>query len=787
MVLVLAVSIGVNASVFTLVEGVLLRPLPFARPDRLVVVWGDHSRAGGGDRVTLAPATVDDLRRTGVFSGVAAQWTSPVTWSGSGEAEALRAARVDPELFRILGVAPALGRTFGSGAAADGEEAHTAVLSDALWRRRLGADPGAVGRSLILDGERYTVVGVMPRSFRVPLFYRDPGDGAELWLPLTIPPPMAGYDARVLQVVGRLAPELSLDAARGELGATARHLAEVVPKSWDRGTLVAVPLAEQIVGDVRPGLLMLQAAVGLVLLIACANLASLLLARSIERSRDLAVRAMLGADRAALFRVSLAESLLLALLGGGVGILLAGWGGRLLARWAPVGTPRLDGVGLDPGTVAFASALTLFACAVFGLAPAVRALRPRGAGLVGSRGAGGGRGTASRATGRLRDLLVVGQIGLALTLLVGAILLGQSFLRLRAVDPGFRSEHVLTFKLALPPTRYADPGEQSRFFERLLGRIRRLPGVSAAGGITRLPLDTGWGSVPIVVEGGVADGGDPPVVGVRQVTSGYFETLGIGLRAGRGLRTSDDGTSHLVVVVNRTLADRFWPDGRAVGRRLRIGPEGEWREVVGVVADVAYDSLAAGAIPEVFVPHTQIPSDWFQVVVRGEGDPLDLAPEIRRSVRELDPDLPVADVRRLAGQVADSVAGPRFQAFLLSSFAAIALVLAAIGVFGLTSYTVASRTREIGIRMALGARPGTVLTWVLGRSVRLAAIGGALGLVAGALVARSLASRLFGVGALDLPSFLGAALFLGGVCLLASYLPARRAARNDPTDALRSE
>jgi putative ABC transport system permease protein len=780
--LTLALAIGANTAIFSLVEGVLLRPLPFADPGRLVAVWEDHSRAGGEDRVSLAPATVEDFRRTGAFSGLAAQWTSPVTLTGGGEAAALRAARVSPEFFRVLGVPPLLGRTFRPGK--DAVE-RAAVLSHALWRRRFGGDPGILGRAVILDGKPFSVIGIMPRRFRVPLFFREPRESAELWLPLEIPPAMDNHDARVLQVVGRLAPGRSLESARAELAAAGRRLAAAVPQSWARVGTAAVPLEEQIVGDVRPVLLVLQAAVGLVLLVACANLASLLLARALARGRDLSVRAALGAGRARLVRLVLGESLLLALLGGGAGLLLAAWGARLLVRLAPAGTPRLEDVGLDAGTLAFALGLALAASLGFGLAPALRAF---GAGATVASRTGGRGGTAGRGQGRLRDLLVVGQIALALVLLVGAGLLGQSFLRLRRVDPGFRADHVLTLKLALPPARYADPGAQARFFEELFRRLRAVPGVIAAGGITRLPLDTGWGSVAVAAEGGAVAGEEPPLAGVRQVTTGYFDALGIPLREGRGFRAADDERSHPVVLVNDTLARRFWPAGRAVGRHLRIGPPGEpWRDVVGVVRDVAFDSLASTPEPEVFVPHTQLPSDWFQLVVRAGGAPLGVAAGVRGAVRELDRDLPVADVRPLSEHVAESIAGPRFSAFLVASFALAALVLSATGVFALTAYTVASRTREIGIRMALGAQPGDLLRWIVGRAARLAAAGVALGLAAGALLARALASQLFGVTAVDLPTFAGGALFLSGVCLAASYLPARWAARRDPRIALQND
>jgi putative ABC transport system permease protein len=783
-VLTLGLAIGANTAIFSLVEGVLLRPLPFADPGRLVVVWEDHSRGGGGAQMTLAPATVEDFRRSGAFSGLASQWTTPLTLTAAGEAEALRAAQVSSEFFRVLGVAPELGRAFGPGA--DAAE-RTAVLSDALWRRRFGADPGVLGRKLTLDGRPYLVIGVMPPALRVPLFLREPREATELWVPLAIPPPLAANrEARVLQVIGRLASGRSLAAARSTLEAAGRRLAAEFPQSWAEVGVAVVPLKEQIVGDTRPLLLVLQATVGLVLLVACANLASLLLARALARGAELAVRSALGAGRPRLVRIVLGEGLLLALLGGGLGVLLAAWLTRLLVRLAPAGTPRLEDVGLDAATLAFGLALALGASLAFGLAPALQVLRSGSAGALRDEGRGS---TVGRRQGWLRDALVVGQIALALVLLIGAGLLGRSYLRLRQVDPGFRAGHVLTMKLSLPESRYPEPGMQTRFFEELMRNLQAMPGVAAAGGITRLPLDTGWGSVPLTGEGAAVPAGEEPSrVGARQVTFGYFDALEIPLREGRGFAAGDDERSHPVVLINQTLARRLWPGRQAVGRRVRLGPPSEpWRDVVGVTGDVAYDSLASRPTPEVFVPHTQLPSDWFQVVVRAKGDPLGVAREVRAGVRKLDPDLPLVDVRPLAAQVSKSIAGPRFSAFLLASFAAVALALSATGVFGLTAYTVASRRREIGIRMALGARPNDLLRWLVGRMARLAVLGVAIGLAAGVLLARALASQLFGIRSIDLPTFVGGTLFLTFLCLLASYLPARRAARRDPRMALHND
>jgi predicted permease len=784
--LTLGLAIGANTAIFSLVEGVLLRPLPFGDPGRLVTLWEDHSRGGGGDRVGLASATVEDFERAESLAGLAAQWPAPFTITGEGEARGISGAQVSPGFFRVFGVAPEIGRVLETGESGETAEPAEpeAVLSHALWRDRFGSDPKVIGRKIVLSDRPYTVVGVMPADFRVPLFFQEPQDSTELWVPLEIPPPMRGYSARVLQAVARLAPGATPESARSELAGIGRRLAEEVPDDWRGVGVAVVPLQEQIVGNVRRLLLLLQAGAAVVLLIACANLANLLLARALERAQEMSVRAAFGADRIRLARMLLGESLVLALLGGALGLLLGAWGTRLLVAAAPPDTPRLADIHLDPAVFAFAFGLALLAGAGFGLVPAFRMSRTDLQSVLREGGRGGSK---SARQGRLRDVLVVAQIALTLLLLVGAGLLGRSFLRLRGVDPGFNAAHVLTFKTALPPSRYPEPAQQTRFFEELMRRLDELPGVTAAGAITRLPLDTGWGSGPIEIEGAPRPA-EPPVVGFRRITAGYFHTMEIPLRAGRNFGAEDREGSRPVVIVNETLARRFWPGRDAVGGRLRpASPDDPWFEVVGVVGDVVYDSLASAATPEIFLPHTQMSTDWFQAVVRTEGDPLALAGAVRAAVRELDRDLPVADVRPLARHVSETIARPRFSTFLAGAFAAVALTLAAVGVFGLTAYAVAQRTREIGIRVALGARKEDVTGWIVRRSLKLAALGLAMGLALGLLAGPALAGQLYGVSAGDPVTFAGGALFLAGICLAASYLPARRAARVDPMVALRRD
>jgi putative ABC transport system permease protein len=775
--LILALTIGADTAVFSLVDAVLLRPLPYGDPDRLVAVFEDHSRLGGEARMSIAPPTLRDFGGNHAFSGVASQLVTPLSLTGDGDPESLRSARVSTDYFDVLRVKPLLGRAFQP----DEGQAHSAVLSYALWQRRFGGDRRILGRTLTLDGEGYVVVGVMPRDFAVPLFLRAPRESLELWVPWQARPEDDIHSLRILQGIGRLAPGAGLTEARAEVEATARRLEAEHPESNASVGATLVPLREQIFGDLRKPVLVLLCGALLVLLVTGANVAGLLLARGLARDRELAVLGALGASRSRLAGQVLAESLLLWLAGGVAGLLVALWGIRLLVGLLPADVPHLTDVRLDGSVVFWALAAALLAGLLCALAPAVRA-----AVCDLGRALGGSRGTPGGARGVTRGALVAGQIALTLVLLLGAGLLLRSFRSLTRVDPGFRPAGVLIFRMTLAGDRYADDAAQTAFFTELFHRLEALPGVVSAGGSTRLPLDPAYGSGAIKFEGKPVPQGQEPTIGVSVVSPGYFRTLSVPQIAGRPLSERDDTRSPSVVLVNAAFARRFWPGENAVGKRLSIGREATtWREVVGVVGDVAHDSLAAERQPAIYVPYTQNSTRGFQVVVRTAGDPMTVVGPARREIAALDPSLPLVDVAPLSRHVDEALARPRFSLSLVGLFAALTLALSALGIFGLVSYNAAQRTWEAGVRVALGADRGKVLRMFVEEALRLTAAGLVLGLIGGWMATRWLSGQLFGVSATDPVTFLGSALLLAAVALLAGWLPARRAARLDPATALR--
>jgi predicted permease len=644
-----------------------------------------------------------------------------------------------------------------------------------------------VGRTITVDGRGYAVVGVMPPAFDYPA-------GRQLWTP--IPEDMdfkdeANRRAEYLGVIGRLRPDATLEGAGADLSTIAARLArEHVDKNTGVGASVA-GLGDHLVKDVRVPLLVLLGAVGFVLLVACANVANLLLVRASTRASELAVRAALGAGRGRLLRQLLTESLLLGVVGGAAGLLFAVWGSEALVRMAPPGIPRLEGVGVDAPVVAFALGAAILTALLFGAVPALQATRP---GLVQALKAGGRGALGARHGARTRGLLVVGETALAVVLLVGAGLLLKSFVRLLDVDPGFRSASRLTFRLQLPEASYPEDAPKEVFTSTLLDRLRALPGVTSAGAVTGLPLSGSNMIISFDVEGRPsAAPGEGDAMQVRIATPDYFRTLDIPLRRGRMFTDADRGGAAPVVLLSETAVRRFFPGEDPLGKRIDLGwtrghdGRKEGGEVVGIVGGVKQEGLADPLEPELYLPYAQTPVGPLSVVLRAEGDPRSLAGAVAREVRALDPNLPVADVKTLDEVVSQAVARPRFYLSLLALFAAAGLALAAIGIFGVLSYTVAQRRREIGIRIALGAQPAAVLRNVMAGALRLAAGGLVLG-VAGALaLSRAIRGLLFDVSAADPATFLAVAVTLGAAAALASWLPARSATRVDPASALRSE
>ncbi len=782
--LALALGIGANCAIFSVVDGVLLEPLPYPDPGRIVLLNESNPGMGYPTFSVASQNFLDWRQQSRSFTALAALDTASVNLTGRGEPEKLRAATVSAELWQVLGAARmrgGVGRVF---TAAEDTPAnhHVAVLANGFWRRRFGADPAIVGRSLTLDGESYTVVGVAPPRFDIP-GHRD------LWLPLAVDPAKADRANHTFSVLGRLRPGVSLASATTEMVGIAGRLARLFPATNEGWSVRLIGLKEKMVQPIRPALLVLVAAVAAVLLIACLNVANLLLVRMAARERELALRTALGAGRGRLVRLVLTESVLLSLGGGFLGFLLAVWGVHALVALGGNKIPRADSIAVDWKALAFTLGVAVGTGLLFGLVPA---LQGSGRHLQAALKEGG-RAVAGGARGRLaRQALVLSEVAVALVLLVGAGLLMKSFSRLQSLDPGFRSQGVLTVALAPPRLRYREPKQQLAFYRELLARVAQLPGVDHAGTAYPLPL----GNDVMILNFAVGDRPfprpqDAPAANVRFVSPGFFRTLGVRLLKGRVFDDHDTDATLPVAILNRALADKLWPGGEALNKRLTLDDPHDknvrWMTVVGVVGDVRHLSLDRDPGDEIYTAQLQSPLPNATLVVHTAGDPRALAAPIRRVVQDLDRDLPVDQAQTMDDVVAASLASNRFNTVLLGLFAGLALVLAAVGVYGVVSYTVDQRTHEIGIRMALGAHRDDVLGLVLGQGMILVLIGLGLGLAGAFAATRQLSSLVYGVSTNDPWTFAIVALVLAAVGLAANFLPARRATRLDPLIALRQE
>ena len=774
----LALGIAANAAIFSVVKAVLLTPLPYPEPHRLVMLWQDQRGRGGPEDEWLAPGHFFDWRnRSRSFESSAAFRAASPALTGSGEPEQLRGWQVTGGFFRTLGIVPALGRDFAADddlPAAPG----TAILTHGLWTRRFGADPTIEGRTISLNREPYTVIGVLPPSFR-PLFGQP-----EIFRPLRMDPARASRGNIVLQMIARLEGSTTMDQARAELATIGAALAAEHPAT-DKGTTVRVTaLHDEVVGDVRTPLLALFGAVMLVLLIACANIASLQLARASVRGREIAIRTALGAGRGRIVRQLLTESVVLAAIGSLAGLLLSSWLLDALIALAPEGTARLGEVRIDGGVLAFGITLAMATSLLFGSVPALHSVRRD---ILPAMKEGGRTGGTSRAGVLARSLFVVAELALALTLLVGAGLLMRSLVNIRGVDPGFAPDHLLTGIVTLPASGYQKPPQVQAFYRSLLERLETIPGVQAAAVVNVLPFSGEDTDTGFFIEGRPrpTEPGERPTAWYRVVSPGYLRASGMRLDAGRFIDARDREAAEGAVVVNRTLAKRYWAGGNPIGQRITNGERSF--TVVGVVGDVRHRGLRDDPRGEMFLSYQQVSERRMTLVLKTAGDPSSVLPAVRQHLADLDSSLPLSSVTTVDALLAALLALPRMIALLMAAFAASALLLAAIGTYGLMAYTVAQRTQEFGIRMALGARPGDVLRLVLGRAARLAAIGVLAGAVAALGAARFIGALLYGVTASDLPTFGVTAALLGGMALLASYLPARRAVRVDPITALRAD
>lgn len=787
-VLTLALGIGATTTIFSVVYAVLLRPLPFGDGDRVVMLrTRGHAGAPGGASFSEFE---DWSERSRAFQGMAAYIDRPFNVLGGTEPANVWASQVSEGFFRVLGTRPALGRTFSAEEELPGSE-RAVVLSHGFWTRWMGSDPNVVGQQLRLDDEIHTIVGVMPRDFR------SPTEEVELWVSLErmrarIP---RAYDFKLFNVVGKLAPEVPIEEARAEMTAIAAQIAREQPRENEGVTAALIPIREQIVGDVRPALLVLFGAAGFVLLIACLNVANLVLARMRSRTHEFTVRRALGMSAGRLFRQLLSESLLLSALGGSLGILLALWSTELIGSHLPAALlPPGTEIGIDGTVLLFSGGLIVLIAILFGLTPMLRA---RGLDLSRALREVPRGSTRTFSGRRVRASLVIGEVAVALVLLAGATLLLRSFARIQTVDPGFDVSSTLSLYLLLPESRYPEVHQRRAFLDEAMMRIGAISGVASIGGVSHLPI-SGLNIVEeFEIEGRGPAAGEIRRASYRTAFGDYFRTMGIPLVQGRLFTSTEQSMDRPVAIINETLARQHFPDENPIGRWIGVegifpeeGGFGEMgmHEIVGVVADVRHRSLDAAPQSEIYLPYPRMPWSAFFLVLRSErDDPLGLFEPLRAEIRAIDPDLSIADVMTMEQRLALSVAQPRFNTLLLGSFALLALLLATVGVYGVLSYTVGERTHEIGVRMSLGATHRDVLAMVLKEAVTLAAVGIAIGLVAALALTRLLASLLFEVSPTD-PLLLGAvSLLLASVALLAGLVPARRATRVDPMVALRSE
>jgi len=769
----LALGIGATTAIFSVVDAVVLRPLPFRDPERVVRMWGTFSQ--GNQASTSPPDFLDYRAQNSTFEEFAARTSRSYNLTGDSEPERVSASLVTTNFFKAIGITPVHGRDFTAEEEAPGQR--VAIISEGLWRRRLGGELPVIGKTLTLDGATYTVVGVAPNSTRLL-------DDSDIWTPLSFD----GDEMKVrrfhfLRAFGRLKPGISLQQARTDLDAVAIGLERQYPDSNTTWRLRLVPLRDEMLGDVRTPLYVLLGAVAFVLLIACANVANLLLARAAGRQKEIAIRSAMGARPIRLIRQLLVESLVLAAAGGGLGLLLAVWGTELLVKLAPDTISRAGAIGVDTRVLGFTLVVSLLCGVIFGLAPALQTSRPD----LNESLKEGGKGAPSMSHNRTHRFLVVTEVALAMVLLVGAGLLVKSFRNLRNVDPGFVPSNVLTMLLFLPESKYGESGKAGAFVDQVLARVAALPGVKAVGTTLHLPF-RGGGDTYFKIEGRPFADPNQQVTALNPAIShDFFNAMGISLLQGRGFTEQETkGEEKKTVIINESFARTYFPGEEPLGNRLIIDMgRPATCEIIGVTQDIKQFSLLGEPIPTMYLPNINVGRS--NLVVRASGDPLALTSAIRGAVQSIDKDQPIANVATMEEILSRSVGEPRFRTLLLGVFAALALVLAAIGIYGVMSYTVARRTHEIGIRMALGARPKDTLMLIVGQGLGLALIGVGVGFAGAFGLTQLLSSLLFGVSPTDLSTFVVIALLLTGVAAVACYIPARRATRVDPMLALRCE
>jgi predicted permease len=798
-VLSLAIGIGANTSIFSVANALLFRPLPYDSPDRLVILW-NGSPGLGITQDWFSTAQYFDIK-TGHhgFEQVAIAIGGNYNLTGQGDPERVGVMRVSSNLLQMLGARPAFGRLLTPDEDSPGRPS-TAVLTDGMWARRFGRDPHTIGQSVIINGQSYEIVGILPQSFSLPqevLPLLDGTEQAEIFLPLPLTPAAASLvrDHEDYNIVAKLKPDVSLPQAQAEMDTITAGLRREFPENYPPNgglTFSIVPLLEQVVGNVRRSLWVLLGAVGFVLLIACANVANLMLARAVARQQEIAVRTAMGATRWHILRQLLTESVLLSLSGGALGIFICLFSMRWIHVLGIKSIPRLQGVGIDGRVLLFTLLLSVCSAVLFGLVPAWRVSRLDVNSTLKDtiRGSAGASAVWGRGN-NFRRLLVVSELALCVVLLIGAGLLIRSFTRLQNVSPGFNPQGVLTFDLTMTGQRYDDKKAVLNTYRQLWDRLEHSPGAIAAGGVTSMPLSEAFAWTPITVEGRMPLPGEKFLNADERLVGGhYFEAMEIPLRRGRFFSEQDDMTKPIAVIVDEYMADQLWPGQDPIGKRIHIvqlESKDPWQTVVGVVGRVKQDSLDSNPRIAFYLAHTQFPTRAMTVAFRGRTDPAAMLAASKKELRNLDPDLPMFSVRTMEQRVNESLAQRRFSMLLLGVFASVALALATIGIYGVMAYLVNQGTRELGIRIALGASPRNILTLVVRQGMVLAFAGVMLGLAAAFLLTRLIRSLLFGVEAFDPITFAGTSFLLAIVTLLACYIPAQRAARIDPLISLRCD
>ncbi len=775
---VLALGIGANTAIFSVVHSVLLKPLPFPDAERIMVVphVPPQDIFPGMKTFSVSPANYFDWKaQNDVFAKMTILTGGNLTLTGSGQPESVSTAFVSADFFGVLGVRPLAGRLFAPG---DDEPGHrVAVVSEELWKTRFGSNPAAVGSTFVANSQTYTIVGVLPAGLGFP-------EETRIWAPLSFTAEeKAIRGIHDFLVLARLKPGATVAGARAQMDAISARLAVQYPEDDKGWGATVIPLHEDLVGDVRPALLVLLGAVGFVLLIACANVANLVLAKTLGRRKEIAVRAALGASRGRIVRQLFAETTLLALLGGGLGLAMASFGVKLIVAFLGGEMPRAGEIQVGGVVLAFTFGISLVTGALAGIIPAWRLTRANPNEALKQ----GGRADADAGSPALRNSLVVAEVALALVLMFGAGLLVRSLGRLRNVDPGFNPRNVLQARVSIPDEKYATPEALRSFYDRVLERVRALPGVTAAAAMNTLPLSGGGSTQPVAVEGRAAASlSEQPEVAVRIFTPGTLRTLGIALRSGRDFTEADTDKAPAAVLVSETMAKQFWPGEEAVGKRLTMTfYPGVVREVVGVVGDVKLRGLEkTSPIAALYVPYAQMPRSWMSLVVRTAQSPGSVGSAVEAAVHAVDPDQPVVDMKTMEEHLGASLAHARFSMLLLAVFAALALLLSSIGIYSVLAYAVKRRTREIGIRMALGADGGDLVRMVVFQGMRPALIGLAIGVAASLVLGRLLAGLVFGIAPTDPLTFAAASALLSGVALAACAVPAWRATRVEPTQAL---